>query len=134
VGVDATPPAQQDILLDEPPETGPLSQPQPVIHESRHDLAHALVAAEKRRRVMVVADPPVVQHVLQVADHSCASQLRPAGWDQRLVHVQGDRERTHDPLEGVARGGKNRFPPPGNRRLHPGFVAADVRQALDLLR
>jgi len=61
-----------------------------------NELAHPLVAPPERGRVVVVADVGVLQHPLQVADDRRAAQLGPAGWDQRLVHVQSDGERAVD--------------------------------------
>jgi hypothetical protein len=45
---------------------------------------------------VVVAQPGVLLHPLQVADRGGGTQVRPAGRDERLMHVQGDRERRVD--------------------------------------
>jgi hypothetical protein len=45
---------------------------------------------------VVVAEVGVLQHPLQVADDGRRGQVWSAGRDQRLVHVQGDRERAVD--------------------------------------
>ena len=59
-------------------------------HELGNELAHALVAPDEDRGVVVVADALVLHHVLEVADDGRGVQVMPAGGDQRLVHVQGD--------------------------------------------
>jgi hypothetical protein len=51
-----------------------------------------------------------------------------------LVHVQRDRERARYPIEAVSLHVEDGLPPTGrDRRLHPGFAAADIRQTIDLL-
>ena len=45
---------------------------------------------------MVVSDARVLEHPLQMADHLCGLQLGPTRRDERLVHVQSDREGALD--------------------------------------
>jgi hypothetical protein len=53
------------------------------------ELAHALVAPDEHRGVVVVADPRIVHHVLQVADDFGAAQIMASGRNQGLVLMQG---------------------------------------------
>lgn len=69
------------------------------IDELRDELAHTLVAPYKHRRVVVVADPLIVHHVLQVADDLGGAQIEAARRDQRLVHVQRDHACRLDAAE-----------------------------------
>jgi hypothetical protein len=55
------------------------------------ELAHPLVAPHQYRRIVVVADVLMVHHPRQVADDRRGMQVG-AGRDERLVHVQRDRE------------------------------------------
>jgi hypothetical protein len=55
------------------------------------ELAHALVAPHEYRGIVVVADVLMVHHPRQVADDRRGVQVGP-GRDERLVHVQRDRE------------------------------------------
>ena len=99
------------------------------------ELAHPLVAPVEHRGVVVVADVGVLQHPLQVADDGGGAQAWSPGGDERLVHVQGDREGAVDTgdtrrrliLEQwlVAAG--------GDRRLDCLLRTAQVRQAIDAL-
>jgi hypothetical protein len=51
-----------------------------------------------------------------------------------LVHVQGDRECARYPIEAASLRVEDRLPPTvRDRRLHPGFAAAQIRQTIDLL-
>jgi hypothetical protein len=59
-----------------------------LIHQLRDELSHPLVAPVKNRSVMVVTDPWVIHHRLEIADNSSTSQVITASRDQRLVHVQ----------------------------------------------
>jgi hypothetical protein len=62
----------------------------------RHELGHAFVAPQKRLGVVVVTDPRIRQHPLQVADGRGGAQIGRAARYERLVHVQCDRERALD--------------------------------------
>jgi hypothetical protein len=97
--------------------------------------AHALVAPVEHRGVVVVAKLGVLQHPLQVAHDSGGAQVRSPGGDQRLVHVQGDRERAVDTGDVHRRlTQEHRLVLTGpDRRLDPLFRAAQVRQAIDAL-
>jgi hypothetical protein len=99
------------------------------------ELAHALVAPVEHRGVVVVAQVGVLQHPLQVADDGGGARVRSAGRDERLVHVQGDRERAVDGGD-VHRGAteEHRPRPPGDDRLlDPLLRTAQVRQAVEVL-
>ena len=72
-----------------------------LIDQLRDELAHPLIAPAEHRSVVVIADVRVLEHVPQVADQRSRAQLLSAGGDQRLVHVQRDRERTLDPRERI---------------------------------
>jgi hypothetical protein len=69
-----------------------------LVDELRDELAHPLVAAEKHRRIVVVADIAVIQHVLEVADDLRGAQIVPSHGNERLVHVQGHCRRAPHPL------------------------------------
>ena len=99
------------------------------------ELAHPLVAPVEHRGVVVVADVGVLQHPLQVADDSRGAQVRSAGRDQRLVHVQSDREGAVDAGDTQRRLIREQSPGSagGDRRLDYLFRTAQVRQAIDAL-
>ena len=86
------------------------------VDELRDELAHAFIAPDEHRRVVVVADPLVVHHVLQVADDVGGAKIGAAGWNQWLVHVQRDRARRLDAAE-------------SDLVLRPNFVDAAARIA-----
>ena len=81
---------------------------EPLVEKLGYELAHSLVAPQEHRGVVVVTDSRVVQHPLQIADHSCCPKLRAARWDEWLVHVQGNGEGTIDLTEPQRTPGKER--------------------------
>ena len=76
------------------------------VHQLRDELGHAFVAPMEHRRVVVVADPLVVHHVLEVTDDSRRPQVRAARGNQRLVHVKRDAEGAPHASEVDARFGQ----------------------------
>jgi hypothetical protein len=77
----------------------------------------------------------VLQHPLQVAHGGGGAQVRPAGRDERLVHVQGDRERAVDAGD-IDRGATEEHRlllPSGDRLLDPRLRTAQVRQVINVL-
>jgi hypothetical protein len=100
------------------------------------ELVHPLVARVEHRGVVVVAEAGVLQHPLQVADHRRRAQLRSGGRDERLVHVQGDRERAVDARDVHRRLTADHRPASagGDRRLDQLLRTAQVRQAVHVLR
>ena len=107
-----------------------------LLEELGNELAHALVAPAEHRSVVVVLEVGVLVHVLQVADQPSAADVVPPGRDQRLVHVQRDRERRLDPGQRLRhlvaeedRALTGRPHGLGDQRLG----AADVRQPVDVL-
>ena len=101
----------------------------------RDELAHPLVAPVEHRGVVVVAQVGVLQHPLQVADDGRRAQVRSAGRDQRLVHVQGDREGAVDAGDAQRRRIREQWPVSagGDRRLDGLLRTAQVREAVDVL-
>ena len=103
------------------------------VDELRDELAHAFIAPDEHRRVVVVADPLVVHHVLQVADDLGGAKIGAAGWNQWLVHVQRDRARRLDAAESDLvlrpifrrRGGADRL-------LEVRFAPGDHRQPINV--
>jgi hypothetical protein len=98
------------------------------------ELPHPLVAPVEHRGVMVVAQVGMLQHPLQVAHDRGSAQVGAVGRDQRLVHVQSDRERAVDAGD-VHRGStkEHRPCPPGDRRLDRLLRTAQVRQVVNVL-
>jgi hypothetical protein len=99
------------------------------------ELAHPLVAPLEHRRVVVVAEVGMLQHPLQVADRGRRAQVRSPRRDQRLVHVQRDRERAVDAGD-VHRPRTDEYrlaPTSSDRRLDRLFPTAQVRQTVDIL-
>jgi hypothetical protein len=75
------------------------------------------------------------QHPLQVADDGGGAQVRSTDRYERLVHVQGDRERAVDAGH-IDRGATEEHRlllPGGDRRLDPRLRTAQVRQAVNVL-
>ena len=72
-----------------------------LVDELRDELPHPLVAPAEHRSIVVVPDVRVLGHVAKVADEACRPQIVSAGRDQRLVHVQRDRERAVDSRERI---------------------------------
>jgi len=99
------------------------------------ELAHPLVAPVEHGCVVVVAEVGMLQHPLQVADDSRRGQVRSAGRDQRLVHVQGDRERAVDAGNVHRRVPEEHRPVPAgaDRHLDQPLRTAQVRQTVDIL-
>jgi hypothetical protein len=85
--------------------------------------------------VVVVAEVGVLQHPLQVADDGGGARVRSAGRDQRLVHVQRDREGAVDAGDAQRRLIREQSPVSAgdDRRLDQPLPAAQVRQAIDAL-
>ena len=94
------------------------------------ELAHALVAPDEGRGVVVIPDPLVLHHVLEVADDGGGVQVAAAGRDQRLVLVQGDGAGGTDAAEVDPAAVGEQGPCRGRRRrpLDLGLVTADVGQ------
>jgi hypothetical protein len=99
------------------------------------ELTHPLIAPVEHRRVVVVAELGVLQHPLQVADDGGVAQVGSAGGDERLVHVQSDRERAVDAGDIHRRLIPEQWPvsASGDRRLDCLLRTAQVRQAADAL-
>jgi len=99
------------------------------------ELPHPLVAPVEHQCVVVVAEVGMLQHPLQVADDGRCARVRSAGWDERLVHVQRDRERAVDAADAHRRLIREQWPVSagGDRRLDCLFRTAQVRQAIDVL-
>ena len=70
------------------------------VDQLRHDAAYPRVALGKDRRVVVIAHVLVLHHIVEVADNFRSGQVVAADGDQRLLHVQRDRE---DGLQSVER-------------------------------
>src|SRR5208337_1035529 len=100
----------------------------------RNELAHALVAPQEHRRVVVVADALVLEHVLQVADHLGGAKIASTGGNQRLVHVQCVGEGALDAAKVDAAVCQEDRPAcrGGDGALNFLFRAADVGQAVDV--
>ena len=94
-----------------------------LVNQLRDELAHALVAPVEHRGVVIVADARVVHHVLEIADDLRGLQVRAAGGNQRLVHVQGDGTGAVDILKINARGVGS-----GAGNCERCFRAANVRE------
>jgi hypothetical protein len=109
---------------------------EPLVDELRHELTHPLIAPHEHRRVVIVANVLVLHHVLKVTDDRRRTQVAPTGWNQRLVHVQGDRRRASDPAEvdpALAR--KDGLACRASHGLlDSGLRARNVRKALDVFR
>ena len=71
----------------------------PLLDELGNELSHALVTPMENAGIVIVADAGVLHHVLEIADHGGGSKLPAARRDQRLVHVQRDRERAASAIE-----------------------------------
>ena len=104
----------------------------PLGEQGGNELAHAGVAVAECGRVVVVADPGVLEHRLQVADQRRGAQIVAAGRGERLVHVQRDGAGAADPVERNAafveeHGAIARC---GNGALDQVFGAAQVRQSV----
>ena len=103
-----------------------------LLDQLRDELTHSLVAPGEGLRVVVVADVRVLHHVLEVADQCCGRQVGPAGWNQRLVHVQSHGHTATDVGEVDITLVKKNSPtrPPLRQAL---LLSADVRQPIDVL-
>ena len=102
-----------------------------LLNKLRNELAHAFVTPVKHRRVMVVADLPVIHHVFQIADDRRRPQISTAGGNQRLVHVQADTERAPDPAKTASRFRKIVRTRTVHRFGNPAFGSANIRKTFD---
>jgi len=107
-----------------------------LMDELRDKFADPLVAPMKTGGIVIVANPLVIHHVLEVADHPRRLQVMAPGGNQRLVHVQGDRAGCTDSAEfNPAIGQEGRPVVTGAQGLvNQRFGAANIRQAIDVFR
>ena len=96
------------------------------------ELAHPLVAPHEHRGIVVVADVLMVHHPRQVADDRRRAQVA-AGRDERLVHVQRDRECAGGALYICVMRKHRVFPARRDRLADERLLPAQVRQAVDVL-
>jgi hypothetical protein len=102
----------------------------------RNKLAHPAVAPDEGRGIVVIADPLVFHHVLQIADQGGGLQVVPAGRDQRLVLMQCDGGGGPDLADvQAAPGGEQRLRRSGgDDRGNLGLLAADVGYVSNIFR
>ena len=101
----------------------------------REELAHPLVTPAEGRSVVIVPDVRMLGHPLEIADDFGRAQIAPARGDQRLMHVQRDRERAVDvreirrgsAVDGRVRGGRDGLG-------HQGLGAGEVQLPVDIFR
>jgi hypothetical protein len=108
----------------------------PLVDQLGDELAHPLIAPAEHRGIVVIADVGVLGHVSQVADQRSRSQRPTPGRNERLVHMQRDRECAVDTRERIpdighrVHGTPARF---GNRSADQSLLTAQVGQPVDKL-
>ena len=86
------------------------------------------------RSVVVIADLRVIHHVFQITDDRCRMQIRTAGWNQRLMHMQRDAEGAADPAE-INPGFRNIVGASARHRFcNAVFRTANIRETLNNIR
>ncbi len=100
-----------------------------LVNQLGEELAHPLVAPVENRGVVIIANPLVIHHVLEITDNRGSGQIPAACRNQRLVHMQGNGAGGANPAEiNSAVGQKNRLVAIVEQGFfHEGFRTADVR-------
>ena len=106
------------------------------VDQLRDEFPHPLIAPMEHRSVVIIADALVIHHILQVTDDFGGAQVVASGRNQRLVHVQGDRESALDvaEIDSTLRQVSRPVLAAADRRFNHGFGPADVGSLLNVLR